>query len=222
MIAVLSELSRWLLRVVIVSGRDTDQLASRLPIRALTLVGNHGLEERQDGRSRLISEAEAFVEPLTRTAEAIAQLPQAHIPGVSIERKLATISVHFRNAADPATAAAFLGPALRDVAARERLELHGGRKVWELRPPLQVDKGAVMRRLATLWQPGGLVYVGDDLTDGHAFKALKSMAGLTTLAVGVRSAEVPESTFAQCDLMVDGVAGVNVLLRELLTVSRSG
>ena len=62
--------------------------------------------------------------------------------------------------------------------------------------------------------------MGDDRTDADAFQALKAMPGTPTLAVGVRSHEVPEATFADCDLTVDGVAGATELLRELRDFSR--
>lgn len=61
----------------------------------------------------------------------------------------------------------------------------------------------------------------DDRTDADAFKALKAVSGTQTLAVGVRSHEVPDATSADCDLMVDGIAGATKLLRELRDLSRT-
>jgi trehalose-6-phosphatase len=60
--------------------------------------------------------------------------------------------------------------------------------------------------------------VGDDRTDADAFSALTRMPSIATLAVGVRSAEVPDDVFVQTDLMVDGVPGVTQLLRALLAL----
>jgi trehalose 6-phosphate phosphatase len=205
--------------VAVISGRDADALAARLPIDDLLFVGNHGLEER-NGESRLVAAATPFAAPLERAARAIVQLPQVRQPGVHVERKRAGISVHFRNAADPAQTAASLRPALARVAQGEQLELHGGRMVWELRPPLAINKGAVLRRLERTLRPAAIIYVGDDVTDADAFSALKTMNEIKTLAVGVRSDEVPMTTFADCDLMLDGVADTSRFLGELRDLSR--
>lgn len=221
-VALLSELSRCLQRVAIISGRDTDFLVSRLPLTQVLYVGNHGLEERESGASRIVADAKPYLARLRRAGDAAEELPQSRAPGVTIERKRASVSVHFRKAADPSGPGAALQPALMEIARREHLHLHPGRLVWELRPPIDIDKGAVVRRLAAANPPAAIIYAGDDRTDADAFSALKSMAGVTTVAVGVRSHEVPEEVFVDCDLMVDGVAGATQLLAQLLDFCRNG
>ena len=216
--AILSELNQCLLRVAIISGRDTDFLVSRVPLPRALFIGNHGLEERHDGASRLVAEAQPYLERLARAADAVAAFSQARVPGITIERKRAAISVHFRQTADPSASGAALEPSMREIARQEQLQLQAGRLVWELRPPIEIDKGAVLRRLAADMQPAAIVYVGDDRTDANAFSALKRMTEVRTVAVGVRSPEVPEEVFVDCDLTVDGVAGVTQLLTQLLDV----
>ncbi len=217
-VPLLSELSHCLQRVVIISGRDTDFLLSRLPVTGALLIGNHGLEERDSGASRVVDEAQPYLARLRRAADAVEALPQAHARGIVIERKQATLSIHFRQAADPSASGAALLPALEEIARREHLQLQPGRLVWEVRPPLELDKGEVLRRLAADLQPAGIIYVGDDRTDSDAFSALKGMASVRTVAVGVRSTEVRDDMFRDCDLMVDGVPGVTQLLRQVLDI----
>jgi trehalose 6-phosphate phosphatase len=217
-VAFLSELSQCLQRILIISGRDTDFLVSRLPLPHALFVGNHGLEERHDGASRVVAEAQPYLERLRRAADAVAALPQARAAGITIERKRAAISVHFRQTADPSASGAALQPAIQEIARHGQLQLQPGRLVWELRPPIEIDKGAVLRRLAAAMQPAAIVYAGDDRTDAKAFFALKRMTSVKTVAVGVRSAEVPSDVFMDCDLMVDGVPGVTRLLAQLLDV----
>ena len=215
---LLNELTDCLQRVVIISGRDTDFLVSRLPLTRALFIGNHGLEERDASGSRVGEPAQPYLKRLQRAADAVAALPQAHAPGILIERKRATMSVHFRKAADPSAAGAALQPALEAIARREKLQLRPGRLVWELRPPIELDKGEVLRRLAEAMEAAGIIYVGDDRTDADAFSALTRMPGVRTLAVGVRSVEVPDDVFSGCDLMVDGVPGMTHLLSQLLDV----
>ena len=214
-VALLSELSHCLQRVVIISGRDTAFLVSRLPLPQALFIGNHGLEECEGGASRIVAEAQPYLAQVRRAADAVEALPLTQAPGVTVERKRATVSVHFRNAADPSASASALRLALEPIAHREQLQLQPGRLVWELRPPLELDKGEVLRRLAATMQPAGVVYVGDDRTDGDAFSALRRMSGVRTLAIGVRSREVPDDVFVDCDLMVEGVPGVIHLLTQL-------
>jgi trehalose 6-phosphate phosphatase len=136
---------------------------------------------------------------------------------VRLEVKLAGVSVHVRQTADPAASAATLRPILKGVAEREELQLESGRMVLELRPPVRIDKGVVIRRLAAQYHPSAIVYAGDDRTDIDAFRALRSLRAesVQTLAVGIRSHEVPPETFGDCDVVLNGVAGTISLLRQL-------
>lgn len=215
-VRLLDLLSGCLLRIVIISGRDSDFVAERIPVDRLTIIGNHGLEERDGERSQVVAAAQPYLAAIERAAAAINSLEVVRQPGVSVERKRATLSVHFRNAPDPQSAESALGAALRPVADREGLDLRAGRLVWELRPRLPIDKGEVLHRVARSLHPEGLIYAGDDLADKDAFSALASMRSrIRTLAVGVRSGEVPKDAFASVDLVVDGVPGVKQLLEEL-------
>lgn len=221
-LALLTELSHRLQRIVIISGRDTDFLVSRMPMTGVHFVGNHGLEERQGSKSRLIPEAVRFKPALARATTAVARSGVSRIPGVMVEWKRAAITVHYRNVTDPKAARAALADRLHPIATREGLELQPGRLNWELRPPIDIDKGEVLRRLAAAIRPAAIVYAGDDRTDADAFSALRSIAGVTTVAAGVRSHEVPDEVFADCDVMVEGVEGATQLLAQLLDVCRDG
>lgn len=220
-VALLSELIHCLLRVVIISGRDTDVLVRRVPLPQALFIGNHGLEEWDGGGSRIVVEAQPYLGQLQRAGDAVERLALGWPPGISIERKRATISVHVRNAADPSASSSVVRPALEEIAHSQQLRLQSGRLVFELRPPVDLDKGEVLRRLAAAIKPAGLVYIGDDRTDADGFAALKRMSWLRNIGVGVRSPEVPDDVFVDADLMVDGVPGVIDLLRQLLDLCAS-
>lgn len=207
-----------LMGVAVISGRDTDQLAERLPVDGLVMIGNHGLEERDPAGSRLAPEVEPFLPALREAAQTFAQRAEAQLPGVLVERKRATVSVHFRNTPRPVDAGPTLETALREIAALTGLELHAGRLVWELRPPVPIDKGQVLRRLVQAFPADSIIYIGDDVTDESAFIALKEMSDRRTLAVGVRSPEVAPATFALCDLVLSDVPAVTRFLESLLAV----
>jgi len=216
-LALISELIELVFQVAIISGRDTDFLARELPFPGLLLIGNHGLEERRNGRSRIVPDARPYLPAIESAARAVASLPEAHLPGVALERKRGTLAVHYRRAADPQAAGEALEAALPRVAAAHRLELRRGRLVFELRPPLPLDKGTVLLRLVDRIQPRGVLVAGDDRTDFDAFAALPAIRdkGISAIAVGVSSTELPATAFAGCDLVVDGVPGVVHVLRAL-------
>ncbi len=198
-----------------VSGRDTTQLARWLPVADLYLSGNHGMEEMREGVSVLAPEVAPFLQALDEAAQELGRVAEARFPGVQLERKRAILAVHYRRAPHPQATGERLLRTLRPLADRLHLELHPSRLVWELRPPLPMDKGAVMRRLWSALRPQGIIYAGDDITDAAAFAALRELGGPPTLAVGVTSAEVDPAVFRDCDLRVEGVAGVRRFLEDL-------
>ena len=216
MLRPLRELALRTKLLAVISGRDTDQLQRWLPIPGLLLVGNHGLEERRDGRSVLIPEAAAFADRLERAAASI-EGDYLWRP-VRLERKAATLAVHYRGAEDVQTVRERLRDRLESVARSTGLRLHAGRMVWELRPPIEVDKGTVISRLITASGAGHSVYAGDDFTDRAAFRVLAQRPAEERLTVGVRSSEAPPEIFAECDLVVDGVRDVARLLGQLLSL----
>jgi trehalose 6-phosphate phosphatase len=115
---------------------------------------------------------------------------------------------------------------------RERgLVVHPGRHERELRPPLPVDKGTVVRALVRAYdeaaqRPGGagalrhLAAFGDDIGDLPAFAALGELSSSGAAAPGaVRVAAVdtesPAEVAARADLTVPGATGAVELLRAL-------
>jgi trehalose 6-phosphate phosphatase len=173
------------------------------------------MEEPVGDHTEVVAEAEAVLPLLARAAEAIAALPEVNHDGIAVERKRVSIAVHYRKAPHPTESAQRLEAILRPLAEQAGLRLYAGRMVWELRPPVEVDKGAVLERLRRRLEPAGILYIGDDLTDAAAFRALRRMDGIPSLAVGVHSPEAPAGTFADTDLLVDGVPGVRRLLAAL-------
>ena len=85
------------------------------------------------------------------------------------------------------------------------LRSHPGRRSLELRPPLEVDKGSVLRRLVAGCTAA--CYLGDDLGDLPAYAALADLSreqGMDTLAVAVADDESAPEVVAAADLVLDG------------------
>ncbi|MEO6628436.1 MAG: hypothetical protein ABIP03_07680, partial [Aquihabitans sp.] len=103
----------------------------------------------------------------------------------------------------------------RELGTNSGLEVRAAKQSVELHPPVAADKGVVVRDLAA--DASAVLYVGDDVGDLPAFAALAGLRanGITTLAVAVGSAELPEELALAADLVVDGQRGVLELLEAL-------
>lgn len=161
--------------VAFVSGRAAADVERLAGVRGAWVVGNHGFEIlRPDGTpmtdASLGTAREAIAAALRDIADAILAMP-----GVLIEDKHWTASVHYRLAA-PSVA-----PVLREVveraAERQGLRVMEGKKVLEIRPNRDVNKGTATLELTREilgGRHGSVLYVGDDATDEDAFATLRT------------------------------------------------
>ncbi len=197
--------------VAIVSGRPVAYLAHHVPAE-VEMHGIYGLESMVDGVLVHQPDALAWKTVIDEVAAAAAA-DAGGLPGVDIEHKGLSLTLHFRrrpDAADPAQAWAI------DAAERSGLHLRPAKMSLELHPPVAVDKGTVVEARA-----GGMTaacYVGDDAGDLPAFAALDRLAehGVATVKVAVNTVEAAPELLAQADVHVDGPEGAVALLRSLL------
>jgi alpha,alpha-trehalase len=159
--------------VAVLSGRDLADIRSRIGIPGLWYAGSHGFEMvAPDGTHHENATAAAAVPVLSHAAgELAAEL--APIIGVVVEHKRFAVAVHYRNAAPEA--AATVTAAVHRAGSRHGFKVTAGRKVVELRPNLDWDKGKTLEwitdRIAGA-EPLLPIYIGDDLTDEDAFDSV--------------------------------------------------
>ena len=210
-----------------VSGRRAATARQIVAIGTIAYVGNHGGELLRPGATspEVDPELAAWTERIRRFAVR-AYTAEHQRSRVRSEDKDTIAAFHWRGAPDEAAAAAAAGE-IAQRALEEGLTVHWGRKVLEVRPPVDLDKGL---GIATLLRglPGRAggsaiataLYVGDDTTDLDAFRGLRSLvqAGTLTTAicVAVSSDEAPPELAAEADLVLDGTGGVRGLLEALL------
>lgn len=162
--------------VAFVSGRAASDVVRLAGVSGAWVVGNHGFEiVRPDGSlldgGALGSARDAVSGVVSDIAHVVAS-----VPGALIEDKGWTASVHFRLA--HASAAPALRAAVDRAAERYGLRVMEGKKVFEIRPNEDVNKGTVALRLMRELANDGaaVVYLGDDATDEDAFASLRASA----------------------------------------------
>ena len=199
-------------RVGVISGRPASFLAEHLGGRGLFLSGLYGLEfvEEEGGGVQAIDEAA----PWREIVEEVAAAGEAGLPaGITVERQGLCLTVHHRR--DPSLAPA--SRAWADAQAEATgLVVHPARMSFELRPPLQRDKGTVLAEAAEGRRQ--VCFLGDDRGDLTAFDTLDRLAegGATVLRVGVDSPEAPAALLERADIVVESPEGALTILRRLL------
>ncbi len=160
--------------VAILSGRDLADIRDRVGIPGMWYAGSHGFELIGPDGSHHHNDAAADSIPLLESAAAELSVELSDIPGARVEHKRYAVAVHFRNVL-PERVAEVVAATHRH-GQRHGLRVTGGRKVVELRPDIDWDKGTALAWLgAQIHQTGRVVpiYVGDDLTDEDAFDAIR-------------------------------------------------
>ena len=145
-------------------------------------AGNHGLEITGPGLH--------FIEPMAASqSEALEELARhlqvrlRYIPGVEVENKVLSASIHYRRAS--AEYVDHVYHAVRDSTepVGHLFQVTQGLKVFDIRPRVPWDKGRAVRwiREALSERDALAFYLGDDLTDEDAFAA---MPEAITISVG--------------------------------------
>ncbi len=161
--------------VAILSGRDLADVRRRAGVPGLWYAGSHGFElVAPDGTLHQNGEAAAAVPVLERAAGELNDT-LARISGVRVEHKRFAVAIHYRDV-DPDDLGDVVASAHR-LGQREHLRVTSGRKVIELRPNVDWDKGTTLNWIGDQIDGDGLplpIYIGDDLTDEDAFDAVRA------------------------------------------------
>lgn len=202
-----------------ISGRRASDARAMVSIGTINYIGSHGAELLEAGATKSVLDPR-IADWAARVAEFRqgADTMELRRTRVRIEDKGSIVAFHWRGVADPEAARAALD-ALADQARGAGFEVHWGRMVMEVRPPVRIDKGAGIKNLLTDRGLENVMYVGDDVTDLDAFRAVREMVASGTigqgLCVGVRSDDGPPEITQEADLVVDGTDGVRGLLVAL-------
>ncbi|UCH48458.1 MAG: trehalose-phosphatase [Betaproteobacteria bacterium] len=183
--------------VAIVSGRDLADVRKLVALKGLWYAGSHGFDiagpngectEFQEGR-RYLAELDAAEQDLRGAL--------ANVEGCLVERKRFSIATHYRLVA-PDNVEQVKNTVQRVHGQHAGLRLKDGKKVLELQPDVDWDKGKALRWLMQVQQLDAAhfvpIYIGDDVTDEDAFRELADDG------VGIFVAQETGVTRATCRL----------------------
>jgi trehalose-phosphatase len=167
-------------RVVVISGRDTSETIPLLGVTPVPEVwGLHGLQRRKpDGHIETVKIKERYLDALSNAKR---WLDCQHLWHAT-ELKTGSIAVHWRgltvSGVEELRERLLAGwKPIAEHSGMELLEFDGG---LEIRVP-EADKGSVVRIvLSEMEADTPAAYLGDDVTDEHAFRAIRDR-GLSVL-----------------------------------------
>ena len=134
------------------------------------------------------------------------------IEGLHMEEKGAALAIHFRNCTNRERARERILEKIKTSKAAAEFRLTEGKMVVELRPPLDVNKGAAVETLIKDYRLQGGIYLGDDSSDMDAFRVMHREF---FLAIGVIGDETPVEILQEADYTLNGVSDVARFLQWL-------
>lgn len=164
-------------KLAIVSGRPLREIKRLIGIKGIIYAGNHGLELKGP-KVEFVNKKALLSKQLLRRIYKKLDDVLSEVKGAFVENKGLTLSVHFRlvKERDIGRLKTALGRLLRPYIRRKKIKITHGKKVYEIRPPVNWDKGKAVkwllrnRRIVT---PNTLpVCLGDDHTDEDMFRAI--------------------------------------------------
>jgi len=170
--------------VAIVSGRDLDDVRAKVGIDGLAYAGSHGFDVRlPDGAAEQFA-VDALEE--LDAAQAVLEARVVEVPGARVERKRFAIAVHDRAVDDPVLRERLASIVAEIGRAHDGLRSTGGKRIHELRPDIDWDKGRAIELLLSELDAEDRIpiYVGDDLTDEDGFRAVVARGGIAVVVRG--------------------------------------
>lgn len=214
--ALMSEAMRGTVRNVakyfptaIISGRNRDKVYDLVGLTELYYAGSHGMDimgpvtntnnvnstDQQGKEVKLFQPAKMFLPMIDEVFRTLVENTKG-IKGAKVENHKFCASVHYRNVDEKNWST--IAQCVHDVLkGYPRLRLTHGRKVLEVRPVIDWNKGKAVEFLLESLGLNGRddvlsIYIGDDKTDEDAFKVLKKR----NRGYGILVSPVPKETSA--------------------------
>lgn len=214
--------------VAAISGRSALDARRLVGVPGLIYRGNHGLErldpvpagqKEELPQPHIHPDAAPFIGAINTALDQVKQTLEPRFPGMIVEKKGATGSIHVRQTKEPLIAEEAVMQAVKAIAASQGLRVTRGKLIVEVRPPLEINKGTAITDLIHSNGLKSALYLGDDSTDIDAFQALHRLTvegSFQGVAIAVLHPEAPANLTAEADLTLASVEYVPPLLSWIL------
>jgi len=212
----LSALCNRLALVAAISGRPAAEAKNMINIDGMVYIGNHGLERWSEGHSEFTQDAQGYSRVIKAAIEELT--PLLSTKGISIDNKRVTATIHYRLCQDPQSVERNILAAIENSPHARGLRTIQERMAIDLIPPLKVNKGTATLELIQEYNLHGGIYLGDDVTDIDAFRAIHTASrdsNFQGFSIGIISQEIPETLVAEADFTLNGVNDVEHFLKWL-------
>ncbi|KAI3869989.1 hypothetical protein MKX03_010283 [Papaver bracteatum] len=191
----------------IISGRCRDQVYSFVRLAGLYYAGSHGMDirgptegaKKSNDQGLLFQPPSEFLPVIDEVNKVLIEKTKS-IDGAKVENNKFCVSVHYRNVDEKQwnLIAETVGSVLKGYP---ELKLTHGRKVLEIRPTIEWDKGKALEFLLDYLGFRNTndvlpLYIGDDRTDEDAFKVLRERGQ----GFGILVSKSPKETNASYSL----------------------
>ncbi|KVH91107.1 HAD-like domain-containing protein [Cynara cardunculus var. scolymus] len=196
----------------IISGRSRDKVYEFVQLDDLYYAGSHGLDiaapfqciyelghhqfvDKNGDEVALFQPAQKYLPSIFKILDVLKEETR-NIKGVMLENNKFCVSVHFRHVSDKDFL--LLDELVKSVVDDfEEFRLSKGKKVFEIRPDIEWDKGHALEYLLETLGYGSSndvlpIYIGDDRTDEDAFKVIKNRGNGYSIVVS----STPKETMA--------------------------
>lgn len=233
--------------IAVISGRSALESRRLVGLSQLHYIGNNGLEVLAPGSSTpqpvkaarpylflvsIVLETIEYSLRNTKAAELDLLEGKDWFNKLLFENKGFSASIHYRQFLNEPIIKKVLLEKVEVIADQTGLSIEEGPKSIEIRPPIKVNKGTALTDLSELYWLNSLVYLGSDLGDLEAFKAVSQLAQehhrvrqevivdapeFAGFKLAVCNPETPPELIDSADYLLDGIAGVEKFLVELGT-----
>jgi trehalose 6-phosphate phosphatase len=179
--------------LAVISGRSLKDAQAMVGVEEILYVGNHGLEYYFDGQYHVAEEVEKYLHQIKQTGHQL-NIDLDDIEGILFEDKSICYSIHYRQCNEGEVVRRKILNSIKNRPASKNLQIKEGRKVIELKPPVNYDKGVIIGKIIEDHNLKKIIYLGDDITDVDAFQKLSELENTIHILTGsivVRSNEIP-------------------------------
>lgn len=165
-------------KIAVISGRDRPDVEKMAKLEGIFYAGSHGFDIKgPNGQHFENEEGKTFLSTLEEAEKELREQIPA-IKGAWVERKRYAIAVHFRQADSKQE------PEVEKIVDQVhshhyKLRKKTGKKIFELQPDIEWDKGKALFWLMELFnidlKKTVPIYLGDDTTDEDAFLAIQDV-----------------------------------------------